>query len=410
MHSSRGWARRGVARGSSGRTEDAVRLRGAGAPPAPADAFATRRMPPGVRVRVCLARGRSATYHCAVGGPTTRIEQSLAPVDACPVCGSPRAAPFDSARDTLADEINRYLPPGVAPLEQVTNNRRRCGGCGLVYLDPRLDSRSLSRLYELWYGYAYRRIFQDDRHIAERRREFERHHLRTLDRAAPEAGTLLDVGCGSGIFLAVAARSGWRGVGVEFDPATAASGRLAYGVDIRCGTLAQTIADDERFDAITLFDYLEHSAVPGEDLSLLAARLAPGGVMLVRVPNQGGWQARWMGARWVNVISNHLSYFEPQVLAGALRKRGLQIVSVRAGNYRSEWQIVRGHWHWLGQRLGATVGAPGGTSPADGATLRPSAAPGALSRYLNSVFVEQIDHVGGWFGRGNNLMVVARRP
>ncbi|MGH8643450.1 MAG: hypothetical protein ACREX4_02935, partial [Gammaproteobacteria bacterium] len=78
------------------------------------------------------------------------------------------------------DEINRYLPPSLPRLPQLRNHRRACCACGLVYLSPRLDESSLSKIYELWYRYAYRRVVADEQHIADRLREFSRYHLRTL--------------------------------------------------------------------------------------------------------------------------------------------------------------------------------------------------------------------------------------
>ncbi len=328
-------------------------------------------------------------------------------LEACPLCRSTDHSELDACRDSLVAEINRYLPPEEAPLPAVENRRRRCIACGLVFLSPRLDDMSLARLYRLWYGYAYRRVVADAEHIAERRREFERHHLRRLRWAMPEPGRLLDVGCGTGLFLGLAVRDGWRVTGVELDAATAAVGR-AQGLDIRVGSLRECLAVEERFDAITLFDYLEHSTTPGDDLDTVAARLAPGGALLVRVPNLAGWQSRWMGCGWLGVISNHLSYFTPAVLRVALERRGLRVVSSDARNYASELDILRQRWQWARARL-----ARGHTKATDGVGSAPAGAPGRahpLIRLAHSLFIEQLDHVGGWFGRGNNLMVVARRP
>lgn len=323
----------------------------------------------------------------------------------CPLCRSTDHSGLDACPDSLVVEINRYLPAEEAPLPAVENRRRRCIACGVVFLSPRLDDASLARLYRLWYGYAYRRVVADAVHIAERRREFERHHLSRLRSAVPAPGRLLDVGCGTGLFLSLAAHEGWRVTGVELDAATAAVGQ-AQGLDIRVGTLRECLAGEERFDAITMFDYLEHSITPGEDLDAVAARLAPGGALLVRVPNLAGWQSRWMGCGWLGVISNHLSYFTPPVLRVALERRGLRVVSCDARNYASEADILRRRWQWARARL-----ARRNTEATDG--VEPAPAPGPANpfvRLAHSLFIEQLDHVAGWLGHGNNLMVVARRP
>jgi 2-polyprenyl-3-methyl-5-hydroxy-6-metoxy-1,4-benzoquinol methylase len=333
-------------------------------------------------------------------------------VPACPLCGGDDARPVDRIPDSLAAEINRYLPAGEAALPETLENRRvRCAGCGLVYLDPRLDGPSLQQVYRLWYGYAYRRVMTDPAHVEERRREFRDYHLRLLEAHRPRRGRLLDLGCGSGIFLGLAQRNGWTVTGVEFDALTAAWARDREGIaDVRCGTLGTVLDPVERFDAITLFDYLEHSDRPGADLDTLTRHLAPGGALMVRVPNAGGWQARLMGPRWLAVMSTHLSYFDAPTLRQALVARGLVPQYLAAPNYRTEWEIVRQRLAWLRRRLGpATAPAqPAGDGPGP---LVPPVGPlgGALQRWLASLWVEQVDHLGGWFSQGNMLTAIAAR-
>lgn len=332
-------------------------------------------------------------------------------VAGCPLCHHAGSVAFDRVTDTLMAEINRYLPAGHAPLPtDLEDVRRCCAACGYVYLSPRLDGASLATVYSLWYRYAYRRVMTDPAHVAERLREFEHHHLRLLEAEHPVRGRLLDVGCGSGLFLGLAQARGWTVAGIELDPETAAWGREHGGVrDIRCGTLAGAFAADECFDVITMFDYLEHTPTPGADLDRLAARLAPSGTLMVRVPNAGGWQARWLGRDWLAVMATHLGYFTPPVLAAALRARGLDVVRVDAGNCVGQRELLLQRWRWLRQRLAARRGI---TAQADGsvAPLPSLADPGgAALRWLRSLWLEQLDHVGGWFGRGNNLTVIARK-
>ncbi|TCO80336.1 methyltransferase family protein [Plasticicumulans lactativorans] len=342
------------------------------------------------------------------------IELNTEAVKECPLCGSLEHDQFDRVVDTLMKEINRYLPGGMAQLPvDVENVRHRCRECELIFLGQRFDSTSLSRVYELWYGYAYRRVMADPQHVAERLREFEQHHLRLLETYCAPPGRLLDVGCGSGLFLQLAQTRGWCVSGVELDPDTAAWGRRNGIADIRCGTLAMTLAPDEYFDVVTLFDYLEHTTTPGEDLDSLIAHLAPGGTLMVRVPNANGWQARRMGRNWIAVMSTHLSYFTPEVLSKAASQRGLEILYLRAGNTRSEGDILRHQAAWLRQRLAPRRSAVTGSAAQHQVEEVPQAPlgnlGGAAKRWLYSLWIEQIDHIGGWLGQGNNLTLIARK-
>ena len=195
----------------------------------------------------------------------------------CPLCGLNESTHVDSCDDTLIKEINRSLPPSVPRINKIRNFRRVCTFCGLVYLSPRVEEASLSKIYELWYSYTYCRVVEDEAHIADRMREFSRYHFRTLSSAMPKSGRLLDVGCGSGLFMQVARKAGWDVVGIEWDGHIAAAGRSRFGLDIRQGTLHNALRENEKFDAITLFDYLEHSRKPGADLDLLCKHIRKGG-------------------------------------------------------------------------------------------------------------------------------------
>jgi 2-polyprenyl-3-methyl-5-hydroxy-6-metoxy-1,4-benzoquinol methylase len=338
------------------------------------------------------------------------IEISLAPVSTCPLCGDSRGEAFDAGEDSLLPEINRYLPVGVAKFSSgYVNFRRKCFACGLIYLAPRPASESLSQIYASWYGYAYKRVMTDPAHVAERRREFERYHLRMLEANCPRRGHLLDVGCGSGLFLGLAKQKGWKVTGIEFDSATANWGRQHEGVeDMRCGVLGDVLEKGEAFDAITMFDYLEHTDRPGDDLDCLISHLAPGGILMIRVPNAGGWQARMMGSAWIAIIPTHLSYFSRKVLADALLKRGLEICHLSATNYRTEIDILKQRVAWFSARFRSTQPAALSGNEAVVAPGVGKLAP-ALRRWLVSLAIEQVDHVGGWFGAGNNLTVITRK-
>jgi len=84
-----------------------------------------------------------------------------------------------------------------------------------------------------------------------------------------------------------------------------------------------------------LNDVLEHVRDPVGTLRLARRALAPGGVVLIRVPNYAGftnavvpdWLARWRGRR-EPVLLQHLSEFRGPSLARALREAGFERVRV----------------------------------------------------------------------------------
>src|SRR5207245_96199 len=96
---------------------------------------------------------------------------------------------------------------------------------------------------------------------------------------------LFDIGCGMGFFLDLMRREGWETMGVEPAPNAARHARERLGLDVVEGTI-ETARVDGPFDVVTLWYVLEHVPNPVEILDRAAALLRPGGLLIVRVPNQ----------------------------------------------------------------------------------------------------------------------------
>ncbi len=107
----------------------------------------------------------------------------------------------------------------------------------------------------------------------------------TIQRTAPPmkmprvpSGRLLDVGCSSGHFLKVALDHGYDIHGVEPNPEMAKFATESLKLPkIQCGTLHAAHYPDASFDAVTLWDVLEHVEDPGGILEEVRRVLRPGG-------------------------------------------------------------------------------------------------------------------------------------
>lgn len=105
----------------------------------------------------------------------------------------------------------------------------------------------------------------------------------------PLAGkSALDVGCGAGLMCEPLARLGARVTGVDAAAETItvaethAEGQ-GLAIDYRCADVA---ALEGQFDLVTSMEVIEHVAEPSTFLAALAARLAPGGLMILSTPNR----------------------------------------------------------------------------------------------------------------------------
>jgi SAM-dependent methyltransferase len=185
---------------------------------------------------------------------------------ACPLCGSRRST-------TLVATAS----PRVV----------RCRSCTLLFQDP-LPAEDIQRHYDDVYRHEEVRG-----HIDERRRTLFRGFLAQV----PPFGTrrLLDVGCGSGEFLALAREEGWTADGIEISLRGAALARR------RGLAVHETAADlpGDHYDAVTLWNVVDFFLRPVQQMRALHRVLAPRGLVFVRTPNATFQAAAWRLSRVV---------------------------------------------------------------------------------------------------------------
>src|SRR3989338_11419561 len=153
----------------------------------------------------------------------------------------------------------------------------------------------------------------------------------------PEKIRLLDVGCSSGAFLHAAVKLGFRAEGVEPAPKAAATAQAA-GLKVHQGLLQEASYADGQFDAITLFEVIEHLQHPQELLQECRRILRPGGILLVGTGNAGSWSMAAMGARWEYLhIAKHggpVRFFNPGSMALLAQRSGFSVAAVRTRGVR----------------------------------------------------------------------------
>ena len=160
----------------------------------------------------------------------------------------------------------------------------------------------------------------------------------------------LDVGCGTGELLRALIGAGWQAIGTEPAPGIAAVGRAA-GLQIEAATAAVYIARwrataEPPFDGIVLLNVLEHVPDPATLLSDVASALGPGGILVVRVPNdfsalQEAAHRQLGGRRWWIAIPDHVNYFDHASIAALVERIGLEVVD-RSADFPMELFLLMG--------------------------------------------------------------------
>jgi 2-polyprenyl-3-methyl-5-hydroxy-6-metoxy-1,4-benzoquinol methylase len=237
---------------------------------------------------------------------------------ACPVCALPRAAAFAIGRDRLFD-----LAPGRFRLF-------RCPACGCVFQHPLPEPSAIAAFYPDQYWWKESRHTRASlilSRLERRYREFVAlDHVRFLQRCASRAAggrSLLDIGCGSGTFLHLARKRGFDPHGLDMSANAVAAAQAEYGLRARQGDIGGDAWRGFAFDFITMFHVLEHVPDPLAALAYAGGLLAPGGSLIVQVPNAASLQARVFGARWYGLdVPRHLINFTPRALALLFERAG----------------------------------------------------------------------------------------
>jgi SAM-dependent methyltransferase len=216
----------------------------------------------------------------------------------------------------------------------------RCEVCGAATTYPAPDDAELERAYDGWYRPGSGRFAAGGDQFL----RFSRGSLaRRVDRRAPP-GPVLDVGAGDGVLLDALHARGREALGLERDSSRS---------DVFGHELAQFEERRGEWAAVVLWHALEHLREPAAGLDRAIELLAPGGLLVVAVPNLDSWQARALGDRWLALdLPRHVVHLPADALVERIRSRGMRVERI------SHWrggQIVFG---WLHGLVGSVPGRP----------------------------------------------------
>jgi SAM-dependent methyltransferase len=203
----------------------------------------------------------------------------------------------------------------------------RCRQCGLVACGGAFSGRFLAGYYSEGYfrGAIDRRGYHDYDADESLIKASFLHKLRLLRRWVPGGRSLLDVGCAKGYFMEIAQAAGWTVTGVDISEyATAAARRR--GLNVVRGATPGTFRGGG-FDAVTMWDVVEHLPDPVEALGQVCRVLRPGGVLGLSTGAIDSLLPRLRGAR--SRIFNppqHLFFFSRRTLDACLRRAGFDVV------------------------------------------------------------------------------------
>lgn len=232
------------------------------------------------------------------------VPEAVATDPVCPLCAS-------EDLETYSDDEDKQLAAsdlGSSRQNVAHGKILRCRACRFGFRQSRPADDELATLYRKLDPKVYEKEWQGRLNTA-------RRHLKIVQRYVA-GGRLLDVGCASGAFLRCAADTGWSVVGGEPAEGLCAKAKEALRGrgEVFCLTLQQANLPASSFDALTLWDVLEHVPDPLAFLKHCASLLKPGGYLFANVPDLDSLQARLLRERWPLLLAEHLNYFNRRSL------------------------------------------------------------------------------------------------
>jgi SAM-dependent methyltransferase len=212
----------------------------------------------------------------------------------------------------------------------------QCDVCGLVCTDPHVVPTPDVALYDQGY-------FTERNAYLAQATAFAAAFARILALTAgfKPGGQLVDIGCGPGLLLNLARQRGYMVKGCDVSPWAAQYAR-DLGLDVQTGDLHSVDYPTGQFDVAIVNHTLEHVANPRGFLEEVYRILAPGGIVVVGVPNFASLMSQMLRGRWAGLLPDqHLWHFTPQTLQQMLRNT----------NFCTAQLVIEPHVHHHPNRL-----------------------------------------------------------
>jgi 2-polyprenyl-6-hydroxyphenyl methylase/3-demethylubiquinone-9 3-methyltransferase len=158
--------------------------------------------------------------------------------------------------------------------------------------------------------------------------------------------SVLDIGCGGGLFLSMLKEQGAEVVGIELSDSRAQYAKTKHGLEI----VKRPIESDfwqqgyaNHFDAVTLWDVIEHVNYPRKTLQCAANVLKPGGLLLIDTPCRDSFYHRFgeityrlsngrfptfLNAMYSSHLFGHKQIFSTNEMKSLFESVGLEVIEL----------------------------------------------------------------------------------
>jgi 2-polyprenyl-3-methyl-5-hydroxy-6-metoxy-1,4-benzoquinol methylase len=228
---------------------------------------------------------------------------------ACPVCQSTDLQPFRTCKDyTVSAESYQIV---------------RCKHCKTALTQNSPNEQQIGRYYQaesyISHSNTRKGLINNLYHLV---REYMLGRKRVLVEqvASAKKGKLLDIGCGTGYFLATMQAAGWQVHGIEADEKARNFAKTSFQLAVESPQSLENLAPAS-FDVISLWHVLEHLHDLNGYMNKICTLLKPQGTLLIAVPNYESHDADYYKEHWAAFdVPRHLWHFCPDSIDKLAKK------------------------------------------------------------------------------------------
>lgn len=238
----------------------------------------------------------------------------------CPACESENLK-----MDTFTSGEGFMSLPGV--------KHSLCLSCGSYFVNPQPSESSLARFYEA----DVENIIEDsiiessiDRYFdTQKRKYFIKHRIEPIIKYLEPETTVLDVGCGTGVFVRYMLDFGFTAEGIDSSYKSIDIGkeRLNLGSQMLTTGDWTSIPADKKYGLISAWTVIEHLSQPSRFLQFLQSHLLPQGLILLEFPTVDSLLFKYLHKDFFWVMPPyHLTLFSREGMRLLLRRCGFAIL------------------------------------------------------------------------------------
>lgn len=237
----------------------------------------------------------------------------------CPVCKGTDFDPFLTCKDYT--------------VSQESFNIVSCKACDFKFTNPRPSDSEIGMYYK-----SEEYVSHSDTKKGLINRLYHMVRTKTLKQklglisSYVSRGTILDYGCGTGMFLKTCADAGWKAYG--FEPDSDAK-KLAEEKGLRVASSKEPLVGS-KYDIITLWHVLEHVTDLDETLSFFSKNITDKGRLIIAVPNYVSADAKHYKEFWAGYdVPRHIYHFEINTIRKLLSKHGFSLEETKPMKFDS---------------------------------------------------------------------------